>query len=536
MRNSLIIIAFFIIQQLTAQSFTFPQDYFFDIENQRNIGNDSLTNELHISLKPMINGDRIYGQRNDERFLKNKKIIGRKIFNENFLELTHTDYQSGWPRKFILHASPLFHFQGGVDLADTSREKLIMNSRGLLIKGNIDKKFYFESVFLENQATLPKYLDDFAQSKLVIPGAGRWKKFKTNGYDFAFASGFIAYHVNKHFTFQLGHGKHHLGSGYRSLLLSDNSFNYPYLRLNTSWWNGRIQYTSIYAVLMNLTSGNVSTPIGTEPLFQKKPAAFHHLSINVNKLLNFSFFQSIIWNKADVANKINISPAYFNPLIFSNLLLFGLQEQKNIMAGADVQFKPIKNLIIFGQFALDETGKRYSISNKYGWQVGFKYFDVFGLKNLYVSAEINTVRPFTYSSTDAGQSYSHYNQPLAHPLGANFRELVGIVNYNFRRIYLSMKLNVTEQGLDLGSNYGQDIFKSDYAPALNTQSQNQGISCETKIIDMRLGYLFNPKYNLTIFAGSLLREKNIAITDGKDKTKLFYLGIKTSLFNNYWDF
>ena len=42
---------------------------------------------------------------------------------------------------------------------------------------------------------------------------------------------------------------------------------------------------------------------------------------------------------------------------------------------------------------------------------------------------MNRVRPFTYSHRDSVANYTHYNQPLAHPLGANFSELIGIARY-----------------------------------------------------------------------------------------------------------
>ena len=519
-----------------AQSFILPGDFFFEMENQRNLMNDSGSVGIHIGLKPLLNAHYFYGQRIDDYQHKANGVVGKKLFNQDLIELNHTDYQSGWPRKFQLNISPLVHFQGGLDVADSSGEKLFINARGVLIKGRVDKNFYFESAFLENQATLPQYMDDFVQQSKVIPGFGRWKKFKTNGYDYAFSSGYVAYQFNKNFTAQAGHGKHQVGSGYRSLLLSDNAFNYPYLRLNTTFCKGRIQYSNIYALLMNLTKGEVKTPVGTEPLFQKKPAVFHHLSVQVSKRLNVSLFQSLIWTKADSLNRVNLGLGYFNPVIFSNLALYGLQNNNNMAMGLDFKLKTIKNLIVYGQFLVDEIGPRSSISDKYGYQVGFNYADALRVKNLFLGAEFNTVRPFTYSATDPAQSFSHYSQPLAHPLGANFRELVGFVRYTYKRVYFNVKLNVNQQGLNLGNNYGQDIFVSDFAPALNVQAQNQGVQARTTVLDLRLGYLFNPKYNLTIFIGALMREREIDLSQAKEQTEFFYLGLKTSIFNTYWDF
>ena len=54
------------------------------------------------------------------------------------------------------------------------------------------------------------------------------------------------------------------------------------------------------------------------------------------------------------------------------------------------------------------------------YKAGFKYIDAFKIKNLDLQGELNYVRPFTYSHFDSVANYSHYNQPLAHPLGREF--------------------------------------------------------------------------------------------------------------------
>ena len=85
------------------------------------------------------------------------------------------------------------------------------------MRGDIGTKFSFESSFLENPATYVDYIDDYIISTNnlfsnptnypynVIPGQGRSKVFKKNGYDFGFASGYISYSPSKHFNLQLGH-------------------------------------------------------------------------------------------------------------------------------------------------------------------------------------------------------------------------------------------------------------------------------------------------------------------------------------------
>jgi hypothetical protein len=531
---------------LNGQSSVFPGDVFFDSENQRNFFNDSNALSFHPSVLPVFNAEFVYLKRDNDVscvnpndcFSRERNWVGRKLFDEHLIVVDHDEEDGLIKRSFLLEISPLFNFQAGKDLGDTSGEKLYVNSRGVLIKGAVGDKFRFESVFLENQAILPSYQGGFATAYAVIPGNGRWKKFKTNGYDYSMASGYISYKACRFFHLQAGHGKFKIGNGYRSMLLSDNSFTYPYLRFTHNWWKGKIQYTNIYAVLMNLNSGGVTTPPFTERLFQKKASAFHHLSFNFSKYLNLSLFQSLIWQHPDTKNRQNPGLAYFNPLIFSNLAVYGLQSNYNLMAGIDVSIRPVKNVFIYGQYALDELGASTAISNKSAYQAGIKYYDAFTLKNLFVQLEYNSARPFMYTATDVAQSYTHYNQALAHPLGANFTEIVALLAYRYKRIFVQGKINMIEQGLNAGNNYGQDIFTSDFVPALNEQSQNQGILSGTVILDGKLGYLFNPKTNFNISIGGLIRSFTwkASTLANPEPTKYFYISLKTSLYNQYWDF
>jgi hypothetical protein len=73
------------------------------------------------------------------------------------------------------------------------------------------------------------------------------------------------------------------------------------------------------------------------------------------------------------------------------------------------------------------------------------------------------VRPFTYSHFDSISNYTHYNQPLAHPLGANFNEYIMLLKYQpLPRLTLTGKLVYWRQGVDsatTGYNSGGNIFR-----------------------------------------------------------------------------
>ncbi len=123
----------------------------------------------------------------------------RKLRRESFVQVSQND--------FYLTLDPIFNFQGGLNTEDSLNEKIFTNARGLLVKGNISSNFSFESTFLENQSTFPAYIDNFADTFKVIPGQGRWKKFKGNGYDYAASQGTISYAPHRILTIKAGHGK-----------------------------------------------------------------------------------------------------------------------------------------------------------------------------------------------------------------------------------------------------------------------------------------------------------------------------------------
>src|SRR6185295_4915211 len=120
----------------------------------------------------------------------------------------------------------------------------------------------------------------------------------------------------------------------------------------------------------------------------------------------------------------------------------------------------------YGQLALDEllvgeiTKNRGFWGNKYGVQLGAKYINAFGVSNLDLQLEHNLARPFTYSHRDSVANYTHYNQPLAHPLGANFSEIIGIARYQPAPKWLvQAKAIYYTQGRDSNAvSYGSNIF------------------------------------------------------------------------------
>ncbi len=250
-----------------AQSILYPPDYFFDLPRQKGIFTDTST-IVHSSMQPLIYKD--VPPDTFKHLKPGDDLFFDKVFYDDLLKVKYIDKSSGYDRKFNLSINPVFNFIFGKDEKDAIKEHFTNNTRGAWIKGQIGKKFIFETSFFENQSTFPTYLKNYCNATLIVPGQGRWKQFKKDGFDYAMANGVVHYQASKNFSIRLGTGKQKVGVGYRSLLLSDNAFNYPYLQLTANSFKQKVQYTQTYALLMNLSDGGTKIPVGTERIYQKK--------------------------------------------------------------------------------------------------------------------------------------------------------------------------------------------------------------------------------------------------------------------------
>jgi hypothetical protein len=498
-----LLLSFFSVR---AQSLLFPGDYLFDVQRQKNALTD--TNVIvHTSMQPYI-----YKEIPPDTLKRIKAWADPffdKLLYENLIQLRYVDRSSNKPIKFNLDINPILNFTTGHDPFDTLRNNIQTNTRGFWLKGELGEKIIFESAFIENQSFFPAYLYYYASAYSVVPGQGRWKTFKYGGFDYSMSSGIVHYQTSKNFSIRLGHGKQKVGYGYRSLLLSDNAFNYPYIQFTASFFKQRLQYSQTYALLMNLSTGGSKIPPGTEQIFQKKAASFQQLSWHASKYLDVYAFQGLISTATDSQNVMKLDPLFANPVIFSNIAAYGFNNLNHIIAGGGFQIRPLKKTCIYTQFMYD--GISNNIETNYGYQAGIKLFDAFKVKNLFIQYEYNYVSRYAYTDfLHPEQSYSHYNQSLTTP--AQFpQEHVAMISYSYKRFFAQVK-----------QNYSMGIT-----------SVNQSAS----YLDGKLGYMINPHYNFNISVGSTLRTYiNEAVSKKPQEMQLIYLSLRTSLYNLYYDF
>lgn len=385
---------------------------------------------------------------------RSKKPIGKRFYQTppNLYEVHIKD--------FDLVINPVI--QVTVSKEKDNDETLYLNTRGLTLRGKIANKIGFYAYITDNQEKDPKYVRDWVNMRKAVPGQGFYKPFKTNGYDYFDARGYFTFNVTKYIDVAFGYDKNFIGNGHRSLFLGDNSSSNLFLKMNTRIW--KINYQNLF---MELHSAEIP---GGDKLLPKKYAAMHHLDVSVTKWLNIGLFEGVIFGRKD-----RFDFGYLNPIIFYRSIEQQNGSFDNSVVGLDAKANIDRKIQLYGQLSLDEfllgeiTKSRGYWGNKIGVQIGAKYIDAFGISNLDLQLEHNRIRPFTYSHRDSVANYTHYNQPLAHPLGANFSEYIGIARYQPAPKWLAVaKLIYYQQGRDSSSqSYGSNILLPNVAPFRN---------------------------------------------------------------------
>lgn len=439
----------------------------------------------------------------------------------NFLEVKTNN--------FFLALNPVLQLSAGYETGAINRS-VYLNSRGLTLRGMIGRKVGFATYLTDNQERGPLFFQQQVNTFRAVPGMGFYKPFKTNGYDYFDARGYITFNAAKAIDIQFGYDKNFIGNGYRSLFLSDWGNSNLFLKLNTRIW--KINYQNLFMELMPQFRKAGDT------LLDRKYAAMHHLSMNVTKWLNIGVFEGVVFGRK---NRFDFQ--YLNPIIFYRHIEGTVGSPDNALAGVDFKANIKHRAQLYGQLLLDEfilseiRDKPKSWVNKWALQLGLKYFDAFGVRNLDVQLEANRVRPFTYAHNDTISNYTHYNQPLAHPLGSNFQEFIGIIRYQpSPRWNIYLQAIYYYQGLDsTNKNYGANIFK-DYT----TRSLNDGLSIGTgNKATCFNGYLqvsYELKENLFLEISGQYRQFKTLLNPASTNSTIITGGIRLNMFSRRYDF
>jgi len=478
----------------------------------------------------------------NQKLMKNKDgWWGRKLWNEHFFQVQGEDY---W-----ITMNPIFDLRVGKS-SPSDISYTYQNTRGIQVQAGLGDNLVFTSTIYESQGRFADYYNQYIESippaggnPGIIPGIGIAKRFKEDSYDFPSADANLTYTPSKAINLQLGYGRNFIGDGYRSLLMGDGASPYPYFKINTTFW--KIKYTNTYTWLKD-----VRADVTEDRTYATKFMANHYLSWNVSKRLNVGMFESVIWSNS---NDRGFDMNFVNPIIFYRTVEFTSSSRSgNAVLGLTAKYKWNNQINFYGQFILDEFAlgdikkQDKSWKNKYGYQLGVKYFNALNIKNLLLQVEYNHVRPYVYSHSNPLTNYGHNNQSMGHQWGGNFKEFIAIARYHKGRYFADAKLTLGVRGLDFdtaedGLNYGSNIYKNyeDDRPFDTGVVIGQGNKANIMIADLQAGYLINPATNLKLF-GSLIYRSFSPETDTalvfKQDTMWVTLGLRADIFNWYFDY
>ncbi len=516
MKYLLIIALYFILQPVFGQQnylsiHSFYKDQLFanKLDQPYNGGSFFPVRESEYNLIPAINDSS-----------KQYYDFTHILFQKHLIEVKGED--------FYLTIDPVLDFSGGKNLEDTISRRLFQNTRGFHVEGDFFKNFSFSTTLYENQARFNSYESAYYSSmgelyprpdstystqNAVVPGSGRTKSFKGDGFDYSSAEGYFVYTPIKSLAISIGNNMQFVGDGYRSLLLSDNSFNAPYFR--TDWKiNSKFSFTYLRSRQLNLMRRPAFG--AAESYYESKGYSVNYFTYQPTKKISISLFESGNWNRGDSLVSRNVNPLYYNPIPFVSGLALKNKNEVVSLLGLNLSYQLAKHHRVYSQFAINDYD-----GNKTAFQFGYRGYDYFGIGDFMLQAEYNYVANGTYETSNRRLNNIHFNLPVAHVKGNGFQEFLLRSNFEYKRAYIDLTFIYY-----LTSNYSSTAL----LPVYDVMPRS---SNDILYENLEVGYRFNRKMNLMLFANWTYRaEINSALLG----TNSIQVGLKTGLRNSYKDF
>jgi hypothetical protein len=485
-------------------------------------------NTLHTSLKPYLISDSSAIRPLYDSLMLNKadntgkSWLYRKLFRQHLINVEDKDYT------FYMDYLPDLQFG-----KEFKQPKTVwLNTRGYQLGGTIGEKFFFYSSGYENQGKFANYETDYINKVGMIPGEAYDKSYGKDTKDWSGVAALIGYMPCNAITIVLGQDKTFIGDGYRSVLLSDYAVAYPLLRF-TANLGKKVQYMAMWTYMEDQTAQQFNSFTNN----RRKWGAFHYIDWNISSRASIGFFNALIAEEAnDQGQYHGFDVNYINPIYFVSSLGPATPAPDHTMFGFNAKYKVLNKTTLYGQFLVDQASSAGNNSSRNAWQAGLRGSDLFKVRKLNYLFEYNTSKPYTYAAQYPIVNYTELNEPLADPLGANYKEAVGLLNYTIGKFDFQGQLNYAKYGLNTGNiNYGKDIMLPDNTnlPAV-IGTTGQGLATTLKYAEGTIAYVLNPKYNLRLEIGGLLRQETNSQSD--TRTAMIVFGLRSTFRNLYHDF
>lgn len=442
---------------------------------------------------------------------------------------------------FNLVMNPVTLLQAGYETGNGNYGQPSLNYRGLEIRGNIGSKIGFYTYLTDEIVKPTSWVREYYNQYHVIPGAGFLKAdppANPSSINSSRGVGYVVIQPIKQMDIQFGHGTNFLGNGYRSFYMSDFSKEMLFLRVNTRIW--KINYTNIWGQMLDYVSP------AQRGLPKRHYFATTYANVNLGKQFSLGLFQSVVFQRDSGYSNGGYDVQYLNPIIFYKPVENGLNSPDKTILGCDFKWNFRRHFQLYGQAVISEFKISEILSDK-GWfgnkwatQLGLKYIDVAGIRNLDAQVETNIARPYMYTSFTHTNAYVNYNQNVAHPLGANFYEYLGVLRYQpFNRVFLKATAIYALYGNDTaGSNFGKDIrFGYEEQPDIKGIYGNyitQGIRTSLLTADLVVSYMI--RHNLFIDLQGLYRRTDSDLAAFRSETFYANVTVRWNFAEKRWDF
>lgn len=448
-----------------------------------------------------------------------------------------THLVNAYSDKASLTIDPLFDYQYG---HSNDKSTLFQLTQGFKAYGRLGRKWQYDFAYTYNQERIPAYARDYFTARQGLQGA---QTFRIKGdnkdiFEYNDFRGSISFQAGKHISLRAGYDQFFIGEGIRTLYLSDFSAPFYFVQLHAQI--GRISYTTVASRTI-APYGSIYNGIND----QTAPGNFmvmHYASWQASKWLKVGLFENNTYN---MEKNGGIQVGMLNPFIFNRGMSQMVGNSGKSSIGLDAKANIAQKVQLYTQILINEFEINNILSygngswrNKHGLQFGGKYADAFSVRNLDLQLEYNIVRPFTFTDKWVVNNFTHDNLPLAHPLGANFREFIGKVNYRpISKLYLTAMLMVYKKGTDttsyatatMSSNWGGDLFRG-YND--NRGADELGIADSRSIVVKNLYGMLNAAYEVAprlFVEGRFTYRKYDVATLPTEKTNFFTFGVRWNL-------
>lgn len=448
-------------------------------------------------------------------------FIMRKLLNQHLFEVRTNN--------FVLNGDVAFNVEYARQLDEQGRREYT-NARGYNFSGTLGSRLFFQTSYYEIQSILPSYMDSVAvfrgninsaqnvsngAGRGSVPGFSRWKPFNTSdtsyNFDYGLATGSVGFSFSENSFVQIGTDKQFLGYGYRSVLLSDVSAPFPFVRFQFSFLEDRLTYTTTYAVLQSLERSPDGNP-NKEDLFKRQGGRFSYLHFQPSHWLGVGLFDATTWTWHENARPLNA--LYFSPHAFA----YNKTGVVNHLIGLNAHLNPLPFLMTYTQVATNTKN-----AANIGFQFGAKLLEP--IPGFILTLEFNATRAGLYESNSGADTlfatdevfqnlntlnyYQHNDQMLAHPIGGDMNEAIVRAQYRIRDFMVTGAYNYVQKRIT-------------------------GFQINSDYLQFEVGYVINPRSNGQIVFGNINRVERKA--QGNLQESYTYFAFRTNLTNRYFDF